>query len=82
MPSVATKWYELGALLLNKTSTSILKIIETDSKNDTMTCCRKMFIQWLDTDQLANWDKLIKALKMVQLYTVASDLEKYLLQGE
>lgn len=82
IPSVATKWYELGVLLLNDTSTSVLDIIKADSKNDTTACCRNMFNKWLSTDKLASWDKLIKILKMIQLNTVASNVEDYLLQGK
>ena len=41
-----------------------------------------MFSKWLNTDQLASWDKLIKALRIVQLNNVASDIEQLLLQGE
>ena len=41
-----------------------------------------MFSKWLNTDNLASWDKLIKALRNVQLNNVASDIEELLLQGE
>ena len=59
-----------------------LSTIEVDTRNDAATCCRKMFSKWLNTDQLASWDKLIKALRIVQLNNVASDIEQLLLQGE
>ena len=41
-----------------------------------------MFSKWLNTDELASWDKLIKAVRIVQLNNVASDIEQLLLQGE
>ena len=44
--------------------------------------CRKMFSKWLNTDELASWDKLITALRIVQLNDVANDIEQLLLQGE
>ena len=51
-------------------------------RNGTATCCRKMFSKWLNTDELASWDKLMEALRIVQLNNVASDIEQMLLQGE
>ena len=41
-----------------------------------------MFSKWLNTDELASWDKLIKAVRIVQLNNVANDIEQLLLQGE
>ena len=82
IPSVATKWYELGLMLLDPKYENELNTIEADTRNDAATCCRKMFSKWLNTDQLASWDKLIKALRIVQLNNVASDIEQLLLQGE
>ena len=81
MPSVATRWYELGVVLLDAKYQNELTIIEADIKNDAITCCRKMFTKWLNTDELASWEKLIKAVRIVQLNNVASDIEQSL-QGE
>ena len=41
-----------------------------------------MFSKWLNTDELASWDKLIKAVKNVERNNVANDIEQLLLQGE
>jgi len=79
---VNTKWYDLGLQLLDPKYESELDTIETDTKNDAATCCRKMFRKWLNTDELASWDKVIKALRIVQLNNVASKIEQLLLQGE
>ena len=81
IPHVATKWYELGLELLERKYQAELDIIEVDTRNDVSTCCRKMFRKWLNTDELASWDKVIKALRAFQLNNIASDVEK-LLQGE
>ena len=67
IPSVAIKWFELGVVLLDPKYQNELSTIETDTRNDAATSCRKMFSKWLNTDQLASWDKLIKALTIVQL---------------
>ena len=82
IPSVAIRWYELGVVLLDTKYQNELTIIEADIRNDAVTCCRKMFSKWLNTDELASWDKLIKAVRIVQLNNVASDIEQLLLQGE
>ena len=82
IPSVNTKWFELGAVLLEPKYQNELNTIEADIRNDAATCCRKMFSKWLNTDELASWDKLMKALRIVQLNNVASDIEQLLLQGE
>ena len=82
IPSVATRWFELGMVLLDRKYQNKLTIIEEDTKNDSKKCCRKMFSKWLDTDELACWDKLINAAKIARLNNVASDIEQLLLQGE
>ena len=83
IPSVAITWYELGLVLLDPKYQNALKSVEADTRNDSVTTsCRKMFSKWLDTDELASWDKLIKALRIVQLNDVANDIEQLLLQGE
>ena len=81
IPSVATKWYSLGLQLLDPKYENELNTIEEDTRN-TATCCRKMFSKWLNTDEHASWNKLIEALRIVQLNTVANDIEQLLLQGE
>ena len=81
IPAVATDWYKLGVVLLDPKYENELTIIETDSKN-VVSCCRKMFSKWLNTDELASWNKLIKVLQIVQLNNVANDIEQILLKGE
>ena len=82
MPLAAAKWYELGVLLLNPKYEYELNTIEADTRNDAATSCRKMFSKWLNTDELASWNKLKKALRIVQLNDVANDIELLLLQGK
>ena len=82
IPLVNTKWYDLGVVLLEPKYQNELNTIEVDTRNDVVTCCRKMFSKWLNTDELASWDKLIKAIRIVQLNNVANDIEHLLLQGE
>ena len=82
IPLVATRWYELGLVLLETKCQNELTIIEADIKNDAVTCCRKMFSKWLNTDESASWDKLIRAVRIVQLNNVANDIGELLLRGE
>ena len=84
IPLVAIKWFELGVVLLEPKYQNELNTIEADIRNDAVTCCRKMFSKWLNTDELASWDKLIKAVRIVQLNNVANDIEQRVLlpQGE
>ena len=81
-PRVSTSWFSLGLQLLDPKYENELDTIEADTRNDATTSCRKMFSKWLNTDELASWDKLIKALRIVQLNNVANDIEQLLLQGE
>ena len=81
-PRVNTSWFSLGLQLLDPKYENELDTIEADTRNDAATSCRKMFSKWLNTDELASWDKLIKALRIVLLNNVANDIEQLLLQGE
>ena len=78
VPVVNTKWFELGVALLDSQYHHTLTTIEMDARNDAETCCKRMFTKWLNTDELASWDKLIDALRTVQLNTVASNIESSL----
>ena len=80
-PSVANHWFDLGLQLLDPKYENELNIIEAD-KDDTKTCCRKMFSKWLNTDKLASWDKVIEALTLIGLESVASDIEGMIKRGE
>ena len=77
-PFVATKWRLLGLVLLDTKHEIELDDIEGINEKE---CCRNMFSKWLSTDELVNWDRLIKALRIVQLDNVASDIENSLLKS-
>ena len=80
--SVANHWYDLGLQLLDPKYENELNIIEAD-KDDTKTSCRKMFSKWLNTDELASWDKVIEVLTLIGLDNVASNIKQLLeIQGE
>ena len=81
IPSVATKWRHLGSELLDSKYKIELDKIEENYGNKEKKC-RKMFSKWLNTDELASWEKLIEAVRIVQLNNVASDIEQLLLKGK
>ena len=68
IPSVATRWYELGVELLETKHETELDVIETNHHDDAITCCRKMFSKWLQIQShSATWDQLIQAIKNIKL---------------
>ena len=80
VPSVANKWYDLGLQLLDSNDENELNVIEaSDVQNDAKTCCRKMFSMWLNTDELASWQKVIEALGLIELDNVASKIKDLLM---
>ena len=83
IPLAAPRWYDLGLELLETKHERELDIIETNYRNDAVTCCRKMFSKWLETQSdSASWDQLIQAVKSIEVNNVANDIEQLLLQGE
>ena len=86
VPSVAAKWKEVGEALLlsDNIETGCLEIIEKDNRNNVKECCKQMFIQWLETDKDASWEKLLLALQSpaVQLYYLAEQINKKLQKGK
>ena len=78
---VAIKWYELGLELLEQKHEHELEIIGKDARDDAKISCRKMFKRWLEIDEEASWEKVIQALRIIELDNVASGIEELLLQG-
>ena len=78
VPLVATVWYDLGIQLLqpNELTTSALS-----TKNPNM-CCTQMFEKWLIMDKMASWNKLIRAVKNIEMHSAAAVIEDMLIQGE
>ena len=76
---VTTQWRNLGLELLG--SNKVLKEIETDHRNDVITCCRVMFEKWLEMKSDASWDHLVTALKNIQMNTSANAISKLFKSG-
>ena len=74
VPHAATKWHDLGLKILNQNRESRLAKIK-DDENDVQACCRKMLGDWLSTEELPTWDKIIYGLKAIGLNYVANSIE-------
>ena len=70
----AFKWYELGIALLDEDKNAQLKSIRRSS-NDHTTCAIEMFTYWIES-HTTSWDKLVEALKSVELVNVAETVER------
>ena len=75
VPHAATKWHDLGLRILNQNCESRLAKIKEDDKNDVQACCRRMLGDWLSTEELPTWDKIIYGLKVIGLDYVANSIE-------
>ena len=78
IPHVATKWYELGALLLSEEQECKLQEIKANFSSDVNKCCLEMFNYWRQSHAEANWYDLVEALQSpgVELKAVASDIKR------
>jgi len=78
IPRVASKWYEVGVMLLKEEQESQLLQIESNYGQDVKKCCFEMFRYWKQTHPDTNWYHLVTALKSpgVELHLVAADIEK------
>ena len=77
---IATKWYELGLELVD--SNKILKVIETDYRNDVNTCCRVMFEKWLEKTPDASWSQLVTSLDDIKMKAAADAVRKLFKSGK
>ena len=78
IPYMATKWYELGAELLDEKEEHTLSTIEINYSRDANKCCFEMFRRWLQTDVNATWSRIVEALESpgINLASLATDLRE------
>ena len=78
IPTVATRWYELGVMLLQPEQEPKLQQIKLDHGDDARKCCLEMFTYWRQSHPEDNWNNLVTALKSpgVEMDAVAAKLEK------
>ena len=71
---IATKWYELGLVLLN--NNSYLQVIKANNQHRVQLCCQEMFQGWLDVKPDASWSELVTALRSIKMKTAADAISK------
>ena len=80
---VSFKWHDLGLELLEQEDEDALDEIEANYRNNTSECCKKMFQLWLRKySDNATWLQLIRALRNVDLNTLANKVEGMLIPME
>ena len=72
-------WRHLGIILIGQGSIDALNAIKINNPGNVKQCCSEMLSLWLQMKPKANWSQLINALKEVELYTLADNIEKSLL---
>ena len=78
MESVAANWMQLGLVL--GFNYSVLKAIEKDNIFNHEDCCFEVLHKWLygEACQPITWERLIEALRDLELNGMASSLEQLL----
>ena len=79
MDAVASHWLDLGIELDSQVDK--LLIIKRDHLGDFKKCCSAMFKHWLDMDKTASWDKLIAALRDIELIAFAEKMKAMTSKG-
>ena len=78
---VASRWRDLGTLLLEEESVSELNIIKANHPDDVKECCREVFELWLRKDPEPNWNTLIDALKQIGQNALVAKIKRDVLKG-
>ena len=76
---ISSKWHDLGLELLEQEDEETLNQIKSDNPKDVNECCKEMFQLWLRKCSTATWHQLIQALKVVDLTTLATNVEGMLI---
>jgi len=71
---VATKWFQLGVILLGDNNTAGLDVINTSHQSDDDRC-NEMFKKWLQIKTDASWSQLVTALEKVGLNAAAHKIQ-------
>ena len=76
--NVANNWRNLGVQLLPPDRLNLLNILEENNPRDVVSCRNSLFEKWLEITADATWNQLIGALRAMQLYHIAAELEQKL----
>ena len=72
-------WRDLGIELMGQEGATKLDEIKVNNNENVTKCCSAMFNLWRQREPKANWNQLIKALKEIELYTLANEITKLLI---
>ena len=81
IPLVATKWHDLGLVLLDPINRDVLDDMEKLHKEAVLKYCIEMFKECLDYRD-NSWYQLLEAIRIIRFNDVANNIESLLLQGE
>ena len=81
IPLVATKWHDLGLVLLDPINRDVLDDMEKLHKEAVLKYCREILRSWLLYED-GTWYQLLVAIRIIRFNDVANDIESLLLQGE
>ena len=70
-PRHAAGWFEIGIQL--GLSCGELKAIKAGNPTDVKWCCNEMWMQWLQEDATASWEKLFMVINSPAILCSASD---------
>lgn len=73
------KWRDLGIELMGEEGVTKLDEIKANNNGNVTKCCSEMFSLWRQLQPKANWNQLIRALKEVELITLADEIKKLLM---
>ena len=73
----ASKFYEIGAILLEDDSGSYIKSIELKEKGDSKAIMREIYMKWLNEDEHCSWKTLCYCFRQCSLNALARRIEKY-----
>ena len=77
---IAGCWESLGFELLNQKQCLMLEIIKKNNR-DELECCTHLLRYWLEVDTKASWNRLIKALEVIDYKSMALYIKKEILKG-
>ena len=77
IPTVASRWQELGDQMEFDKSGGELKRIKEKHQGDVKECCRAMFQHWINGNGIrpCSWNKLIEILEDCEFEELALDLQ-------
>ena len=77
MQRSATRYRDIGVLLLNDRNGAIVRGIEVSAKGDPVAALDMIYTQWMKEDVDYSWKKLTQCFRDCGLNSLASDIEQH-----